>query len=175
MPASVFLGVWTSLLSVGTKRGSRRRVVHISPDVRRDPQVHAMQHVDSDARQQQTNDHAEQRRHWPSLREGLGHVSCVRPPGGTPTRTVANSCPEETTDCVRPTAHTAHIVSCVPGRESEDRAPELPVASALHLAPRCHSSHDLAESPREGRSSTDRTPPTEHRAFHPSSRSCESL
>ena len=45
-----------------------------------------MQHVDYDARQQQTDDHAEQRMHWPSLRGELGHVSCVRPPGGTPRR-----------------------------------------------------------------------------------------
>ena len=86
-----------------------------------------MQHVDRDARQQQTDDHAEQGRHWPSLREELGHVR-------TPTRPVANSCPEETTNCVRRTAHPEHIASCVPGRESEDGAQELPVATDLDQA-----------------------------------------
>ena len=104
----------------------------IGHDVRRDLQVHAMQHVDHDSRHQQTDDHAEQRRQWPSLREQLCHVSCVRPPGGTPTRTVANSCQEET-DRPRST-HCTSSQLCVPLRESEDRAQKLPVATALDQA-----------------------------------------
>ena len=157
VPASAFLGVWTSLIAVGTQRVVSRSQFSARSLMYRMKTLATTCAVIPKSMQSNTSTQKhDSSKPMTTLYSGCTGLRCARrsATGAVCVRVVARqpsalspTAVQGTTECVRRTAHAARTASCVPERESEDTAHELPVATDLdqastpplsHMAP----SHD---------------------------------